>query len=147
VKRIPLVILALVSIVTMSFVWIEEARYDNLKVLPKDTNKYQMDSVMKHFSSALGVNCDFCHVRTADAMRDWDFASDSSGHKEAAREMMLMTNDINEKHFGIKNPSALNTRLVITCVTCHNGKVHPARFVKPPPAPRTFNDVLRSNGN
>lgn len=99
--------------------------FENLKVLPQTTNKQQMDSVMKHFSESLGKNCDFCHVQKDNEMKDWDFASDKNEHKIIAREMMVMTNDINEKYFHIKNPGQYGVRLEVNCYTCHKGRAHP----------------------
>ena len=59
-----MIILCVAAFVCMSFIVTnEEPRYKNLKVLPKNITKPQMDSVMKHFTVALGVKCNFCHVR------------------------------------------------------------------------------------
>src|SRR5689334_21811405 len=76
----------------------DEPKYKNLKILPKDITHEQMDSVMHHFSAALGQPCNFCHVRN-DSTKTWDFASDANKHKLVARDMMKMTNKINEKYF------------------------------------------------
>ena len=65
-KKTSLIVLLLVAIVAMSFTFTSNPnppRYANLKVLPKNTTKEQLDSVMKHFTAALGVKCNFCHVR------------------------------------------------------------------------------------
>jgi hypothetical protein len=84
-----------------------------------------MDSVMKSFSAALGVNCNFCHVRKNDEMKDWDFASDANKHKGESREMFEMMMDINKKYFGVKDTKDLSAELAIGCFTCHQGKKHP----------------------
>ncbi|TCZ74200.1 c-type cytochrome [Flaviaesturariibacter aridisoli] len=111
----------------------EEPKYKNLKILPKNITHEQMDSVMHHFSAALGQRCNFCHVRN-DSTRVWDFASDANKHKLVAREMMTMTNKINNKYFEeAGDPKKLDTKLMVTCFTCHGGKVEPATV--PPPRP------------
>jgi hypothetical protein len=105
----------------------DEPRYKNLKVLPKDTNKQQMDSVMKHFTASLNVKCNYCHTYNQE-QKSMDFASDANHHKVVAREMMQMTNKINEKYFGVDKPERLEADLQVTCYTCHNGKAHPSTF-------------------
>jgi len=113
----------------------EEPRYKNLKVLPKNITERQMDSVMKSFSAALGQKCNFCHVRTADK-QDMDWASDKHKHKLIAREMIRMTQQINKKYFEeAGDAKSLDTRLMVTCYTCHNGKVEPATLPAPKPQP------------
>jgi uncharacterized protein YxeA len=125
-KKSFIVITFLICSVTVSLAFFQSAaRYENLKVLPKNTNKYQMDSVMKHFSSSLGVKCNFCHVRNNDEKKDWNFASDENKHKDQARYMMKMTQKINKRYFKDDGGNA------ITCHTCHNGKEEPVAFPAP----------------
>lgn len=126
-KRSVLVTLALVIVVALSsaFTNQDEPRYKNLKVLPKDINKEQMDSVMHHFTASLNVKCNFCHVRTADG-KEWNFPADDNKHKLIARDMMRMTNKINDKYFDVTGSKRdLNTPLMVTCYTCHNGRKEP----------------------
>src|SRR5919199_1583078 len=60
----------------------------NLKILqPQDVMR-----TMQAFRTALGVQCDGCHVKG-------DFASDEKPEKETARKMMTMTRDINANNF------------------------------------------------
>ena len=117
---------ALVCIVAVSLAFTsKDPGYKNLKVLPKDITAKQMDSVMHHFSIALNVGCDFCHVENK-AKTDMDYASDDNKHKLIARDMMRMTDDINDKYFnytGVKRD--INTQLMVTCITCHNGQKMP----------------------
>ncbi len=132
-KKSFLVTLGLVVIVaiSMSFTNGDEKLYKNLKVLPKDITKPQLDSVMKHFTAALSVKCNFCHVKTEDGSK-WDFPSDASKHKLVAREMMKMTNKINKKFFDVAGGGKdMNVVPMVTCYTCHGGKKHPSVF---PPA-------------
>lgn len=134
-KKSAIVMALFVCLVIISSAFTKEAppRYQNLKVLPKNTTKEQMDSVMKHFTQSLNVRCNFCHVRLNDEQKNWDFASDDNEHKKIARDMMQMTNKLNKKYFDIKNSKSLDSKLEVTCYTCHHGAVHPA--IKAPAQP------------
>ena len=124
----------------------DDPGYKNLKVLPKNITRQQMDSVMHHFSNSLGVKCNFCHMRN-DATKTWDFPSDENKHKLAAREMMKMMEKINDKFFDVTGSKKdLNARLMVTCYTCHHGSTDPA--TRPPahereerPAPKPDSSV------
>jgi hypothetical protein len=71
---------------------------------------------MDAFSHALGVSCKKCH----DA-QNW--ASDDKSEKKAARGMMQMTKDINDKY--LKTIPGLDERAFVNCGTCHRGQVNP----------------------
>lgn len=120
------VLTVLASFFTMSFVITEQEPplFKNLKVLPKNITKEQMDSVMKHYTTALGVKCNFCHVRN-EGGKEWDFAADKNKHKLMAREMIKMTQDINKKYFDVTGAKSLNAALMVNCYTCHHGKKEP----------------------
>jgi hypothetical protein len=79
----------------------------NLKLLTPD----ELMPAMRSFTVALGVKCDFCHVRG-------DFASDENPHKETARHMIELARDINGKFPDGKRH--------VTCYTCHRGAEEPA---------------------
>jgi len=53
--------------------------FKNLKILPKDISKEQLDTIMHRFNAALGVKCNFCH-----AFKDGkpDFPSDEKKEKD-----------------------------------------------------------------
>ena len=129
-RKSVLVLLSLVTCITflVSFMKPKESVYKNLKVLPKDISKGDMDSVMKHFTASLGVKCNFCHVRMNNEKKDWDFANDSLENKRTARYMVGMTKKINKKFFkdDIKNINMPQMN-EITCYSCHNGREHPAK--------------------
>ena len=132
-KRILSVTACFIALIFMSFAMTSaEPTYKNLKVLPKNTNKKQMDSVMHHFTASLGVKCNFCHQYNTE-QKAMDFASDANEHKAAARDMMKMTAKLNKKYFDVNDSKSLTAKLEITCFSCHNGKAHPA--TQPPPAP------------
>ncbi|MDQ6815365.1 MAG: c-type cytochrome [Bacteroidota bacterium] len=138
-----LLIASLVCLISLSFAFQQtQVKYENLKVLPKNTTKKEMDSIMKHFSMSLGVRCNFCHVRGNDAQHNFNFASDSSKHKLAARSMFKMMNKINKKYFkpdkdddnaNNANMANVSNRIPeVSCYSCHHGKEHPENR---PPAP------------
>lgn len=80
----------------------------NLQVL---TVEDLHSGIMRKFATALGGNCQFCHVRG-------DNASDENPHKVTARKMILMTREINAKFPDGKEH--------VTCWTCHRGSHEPA---------------------
>ena len=149
-KRTLSVALGLICFVAASFAFTthgDEPKYKNLKILPKDITEEQMDSVMHHFSASLGVRCNFCHMRN-ETTGQWDMASDENKHKLAAREMMKMTNALNDKYFPIGGKAKeLSTQLMVSCYTCHHGATEPA--TKAPrmerPQQRPASDSTRRN--
>ncbi len=78
----------------------------NLKILKPE----EVRTKMRTFTAALGVRCDFCHVQ--------DRASDENPHKEIARKMIAMTQQVNAAF-----PNS--TRERVTCYTCHRGEQEP----------------------
>jgi hypothetical protein len=89
----------------------------NLKVLKPDTN---LREVMTEYRVSLGVQCTGCHVKG-------DFASDENKHKDIARKMIVMTEEINAKF-----PDG---KIHVTCFTCHRGEEHPQKDAPMPPPP------------
>jgi len=142
-RKSALVIAGFIALITISLAFTEpqDRIYKNLKVLPKDITKTQMDSVMQSFTAALGVKCNFCHMRTADN-KDWDFASDGNKHKLVARDMIKMTNKINKKYFDVTG-KGMNASLMVTCYTCHNGKPEPATRAPKPQQNRQPSDTTK----
>lgn len=123
-----MVTLGFVGIVVMSLAFTNaKPRYKNLKVLPKNTTKEQMDTIMKHFTVSLGVKCNYCHVFNQE-QKAMDFASDANKHKEVARQMMTMTKKINKKYFEFTSFDGLKNTLQVTCYTCHGGKEEPSSW-------------------
>lgn len=116
--------------VSFAFTTAFEPLYKNLKILPKNITKPQMDSTMRTFARGLGVKCDYCHAKKTEG-EGLDFASDKEDAKNEARSMMRMQAKINKKFFDVKNTKGLNPKLEVTCYTCHHGSGKPA---KTPPA-------------
>ena len=97
--------------------------FKNLKILPKNISKDDLDMIMDHFKEALGVRCNFCHAMGNNGHPD--FASDAKPEKDIARAMMKMTGEINKTYFNFENSTMPDTILVVKCVTCHRGSPHP----------------------
>lgn len=136
-KKSALVVGLFTTLIAASFAFspAEDAQYKNLKILPKNTTKAQMDVVMKHFTASLGVKCNFCHVFNQE-QKAMDFASDANEHKGIARTMMKMTQRINKKYFDWhKDWTALQNKLEVTCYTCHGGKKEPSSWPQIPQQP------------
>lgn len=65
---------------------------------------------MRAFASALGVECNHCHVQG-------NFASDDKPQKEVARKMIVMARQI--------NTNFSDGKMHVTCYTCHRGALEP----------------------
>jgi hypothetical protein len=105
----------------------DEPAFKNLKVLPKNISKEDLDKVMDAWRDALGVRCNFCHARNAETNK-MDMASDAKPEKEMARKMMKMTAKINKKYFKMDKDDkehADGMLAAVTCMTCHHGSPHP----------------------
>jgi len=77
-----------------------------LKAIPSD----RVIPTMAAIANSLGVTCGHCHTT------DWE--SDAKPEKQKAREMIRMTQAINRDYYA--------GQLVVTCQTCHDGRVIPA---------------------
>jgi len=95
-----------------------------LKVPPTDIR-----ATMRTFRLALGVDCEFCHVKG-------DFASDENPKKDIARKMIVLAQDVNAKF-----PTARSTSPATPAIA---GTTNP----RPPRQPRNakyiINLILRS---
>jgi len=86
-----------------------EQVFKNIQVL-KGMPAPDLMNVMKSFSGALGVKCDFCHVMGA-------FEKDDKEEKGTARKMIQMAHQINKDNF--------EGHMRVTCWTCHRGATEP----------------------
>jgi hypothetical protein len=96
---------------------IVDSVFKNLKVLggfPAENLLLAMNS----WSRALGVTCTHCHTTSG-----WE--DDSKPEKDIARQMSKMTSTITNDHLR-KMQGMKNTRPLINCTSCHNGKLKPA---------------------
>ena len=98
----------------------------NLQIFPKDTPREQVVTTMQAFTSALGVQCNYCHVQEGRGGRN-DMASDEKPAKKAARGMMLLAREINAKLPDAIGKSADATTRV-GCATCHRGVAIPKQI-------------------
>jgi hypothetical protein len=102
----------------------------NLQILPKDSSREQVLTTMAAFTSALGVQCNYCHVQEGRGGRN-DFAADDKPTKKAARGMMLLAREINTKlPAAVSKDAAATTR--VGCATCHRGI----------PIPKQITDIM-----
>lgn len=125
-KKSLLITLGLVVMVSLSLAFTKnDPIFKNLQVLPKNITEHQLDSLMDHYSVSLNVDCGFCHVKI-DTIGNLDYASDGNKHKLVARDMIRMTEKINDKYFNVTGTSNwLEAEMMVTCYTCHQGKKEP----------------------
>lgn len=107
----------------------------NVKVIPKTTAVSDVIGMMRNFTAALGVRCQFCHVgEEGKPLREFDFAKDQKRTKLVARQMMRMVEEINRRidtlphdhqHSGATASGAPAANLQVTCATCHRGVSRP----------------------
>ena len=115
------------SLPAPSFAPFAQPPYKNLKIFPQDVTRAQLLSNMKFFAQSLGVRCTFCHVgEEGKPLSTFDFASDAKDKKLTARKMLAMAHRINTQDFGVADES----KLKVTCFTCHRGSNHP--LIAPP---------------
>jgi Photosynthetic reaction centre cytochrome C subunit len=107
----------------------------NLRILPKDTKVAEIIPVMKSFTEALGVRCQFCHSYTGsdpNALESFDFPGDGVPAKAVARTMMATVQVINRDLLkGVGEPAPAGQSKV-TCYTCHRGERTPLIGPSPP---------------
>jgi cytochrome c peroxidase len=106
--------------------------HKNLKILSQDITGPQLLGTMKFFAQSLGVRCTYCHVgEEGKPLSTFDFASDAKDHKNIARQMMKLVEQIDRNLDGI---SGLDADAKVTCFTCHRGSTTPATALASPPA-------------
>jgi len=113
----------------------------NIKVLPKDWSRQQIQQLMQTFVESLGVGapageaCGYCHSPDPNAPPpqagrgpQMDFALDNKPEKDIARKMIQMVMTINADY--LKDIGEPTPKEKVTCFTCHQGKDKPA--IAPP---------------
>ena len=125
-KKLAVLSVLIAFVLLGSAASLRQKKERNLKVLPKDISDQMLDSIMKTYNKALGVNCNFCHtpdngVSVADSV---NYALDYS-MKENARRMMRLNIEINKTYFYYDTASRPEYLKVITCKTCHQGHPFP----------------------
>src|SRR5438105_1339779 len=108
------------------------AKPENLQVLPKDMPTDSVVAIMRGFTMALGVRCQFCHVERPAAtnappgpggggpFQNFDFKLDDKKEKKTARVMLRMVDSINTAYL-TKIPERDDPHTNVGCVTCHRG--------------------------
>ncbi len=123
---IPGLMVAMVMICAAAIEAPPGKEFKNLKVLPKNISEKELQKIMEvDCSKALGVTCDYCHEKKANSS-ELDYVSDAKPEKEIARNMMRLTLDINQKHFGREKPVIGDSLMTVTCMTCHHGEPYPS---------------------
>jgi len=101
-------------------------KFTNLKVLPKEISKHEMEATMRSFAFALGVRCDHCHAEKKAPERGFDFAADDKDAKKTARVMLQMVTAINHDYITkVPKTPADGAAIQVQCVTCHHGLTQP----------------------
>jgi hypothetical protein len=96
----------------------------NTKVIPHSTPMPQVVAMMRNFTGALGVRCQYCHVgQEGQPLSQFDFASDQKREKLVARQMMLMVQEVNRRLDTL--PDGRSPTLQASCATCHRGLTRP----------------------
>ena len=105
-----MVLIKVILLVSVAF----SSTFENVKVLNIESRS-EMKKYMKSISKDLGVECKFCH--------DMDDKSLDTPHKEIAREMILLTRQINDylHAFQANEEEGKEEALTVTCWTCHKG--------------------------
>ena len=105
-------------------------QFTTLQVLAKDIGKPELLNVMKNFTSALGVRCQYCHIgEEGKPLTTFDFVADAKATKQTARVMLQMVQAINNEHL----VKIAGKSMPVTCNTCHHGENRP---------PRPLDDIL-----
>ena len=101
----------------------------NLQVLPRDIAVPDLLALMRSYTAALGVECEFCHAVDGQTHKT-NFASDTNPDKGIGRIMITMTQEINSKYISqVKDSGATTADRTVTCGTCHRGHLGPEPFV------------------
>ena len=115
-------------------------KFTNLKVLPKDISKQELQSTMRSFAFALGVRCEHCHVEKKAPEKGFDFSADDKDTKKTARVMLQMVEAINRDYVGKIEKVDKTPPIHVQCVTCHHG------LTQPQPLNAVLADSLEKNG-
>lgn len=116
------------------------AKFENLQYFPKDIARDTLVNIMRGFSFALGVRCQYCHAGgDGISFKGVDFKSDDKPAKRKARYMLRMADTINNRLLaGLPDRSTPPVR--VACVTCHRGLSKPATLAS------TLTETIESKG-
>ena len=105
-----MVLIKVILLVSFAF----SSTFENAKVLDIESRS-EMKKYMKSISKDLGVKCSYCH--------DMDDKSLDNPVKDIAREMIILTRQINSYLNDINKNDEEKSVVSVTCWTCHKG--HP----------------------
>lgn len=100
-------------------------KFTNLRALPKDISKPELEATMRGFAFALGVRCEHCHVEKKAAASGYDFSADDKEAKKTARVMLRMVDRINHNYLGKLERGDGSPVIHVECMTCHHGLTRP----------------------
>ena len=99
--------------------------FTNLKFLPEDISRDSLLTVMRDFSFALGVRCQYCHVGgDGRSFEGVEFHKDDDPNKRKARFMLGMVADLNAQILP-SIPDRDDPPVRMECKSCHRGLARP----------------------
>lgn len=99
--------------------------FRNLQVLPADLPRDSLVEIMRGFSFALGVRCQYCHVGgDGISFEGVVFESDDDPDKVKARAMLTMVDNLNDVVLA-SLPDRDSPPVTVGCKTCHRGRPRP----------------------
>src|SRR6185369_7757266 len=114
--------------------------FENLQYFPKDIARDTLVNIMRGFSFALGVRCQYCHAGgDGISFVGVDFKSDDKATKRKARYMLFMADTINNRLLAAL-PDRSNPPVRVSCVTCHHGLSKPATLAS------TLTETIEARG-
>lgn len=100
-------------------------RFQNLQVLPTGIARDSLIQIMRGFSFALGVRCQYCHAGgDGISFAGVSFDSDEKAAKRKARFMIRMLDSLNRIVLAAL-PGRSDPPVSVQCVTCHRGLSKP----------------------
>lgn len=103
------------SLAAMSKYITEHPQPQNVQVLKGMDTSQIANYMVAQVAGGLKVDCTYCHN-----LANGNFSDDTNPQKAKARQMMLMSQDLNQ-NFVAQLPASVGLK-AITCATCHNGK-------------------------
>src|SRR5437773_9826032 len=100
-------------------------KFENLRYFRKDIPRDTLVNIMRGFSFALGVRCQYCHAGgDGISFAGVVFKSDEKAAKRNARFMIQMVDSINRVVLAAL-PVRSTPPVSVQCVTCHRGLSKP----------------------
>ena len=106
-----MVLIKVILLVSFAF----SSTFENVNVLDIESRS-EMKKYMKSIAKDLGVKCSYCH--------DMDDKSLDNPVKDIAREMIILTRQINSYLNDINKNEEEKSVVSVTCWTCHKGNPH-----------------------